>query len=103
MNKSAFSYYVRRQRDTARIHRRCCAPCSNWSISPAGRVSGKAVAYVETDRQTVPLIMESVRRISPVTLADDDCDDNSDDDEDSSAGNTRDDHDQQVLCIQHRY
>ena len=53
MNKSVFSYYVRWQRDTARIHRRCCAPCSNRSISPAGRVSGKAVAYVETDRRTV--------------------------------------------------
>jgi len=47
--------------------------------------------------------MESVRRISPVTLADDDWDDNNDDDKDSSADNTRDDHDQQVLCIQHSY
>ena len=47
--------------------------------------------------------MESLRRISPVTLADDDCDDNNDDDKENSADNTRDDHDQQVLCIQHRY
>ena len=62
------------------------------------------MAYVErdrqTDRRTVPLIMESVRRISPVTLADDDWDDNNDDDDkDSSAGSTPDDHDQPAPCI----
>jgi len=56
-----------------------------------------------TDRRTVPLIMECVRRISPETLADDDCDDNNDDDEDSSADDARDDRDQQDLCIQHSY
>jgi len=43
--------------------------------------------------------MESVRRISPVTLAEDDWDDNNDDDNDSSAGSTPDDHDQPAPCI----
>jgi len=47
--------------------------------------------------------MESVRRISPKTPADDDCDDNNDDDKDSSTDSDRDDHDQQDLCIQHSY
>ena len=44
--------YVRWQRGTARIRPlRCCAPCRNGSISPAGRAIA-AVAHVGTDRRT---------------------------------------------------